>query len=96
MMEQPIEKVYPHFFTYSKKIEKDVGLKVTDINPIPIGNCWKRFQQKWVIKFMNDERFTDPIPRDKIGFVNIVVNHPDYKDRATKEEKDLTQLVLAT
>ena len=45
---------------------------------------------------MNDERFTDPIPRDKIGFVNIVVNHPDYKDRATKEEKDLTQLVLAT
>ena len=94
-MEQPIEKGYHYFCTFSKKIEKDVGLKVTDINPTPIGNCWKRFQQKWTMKLMNDENFIDPIPSNKLGFVNIVLNHLDYKNRATKEEKDLTQLVKA-
>ena len=27
-----------------------------------ISNCWKRMQQQWTTKLMNDESFTDPIP----------------------------------
>ena len=48
-------------------------------------NCWKRFQHEWTNKLMNDETFTDPIESDKEKFVNQVMAHPDYKDRATRE-----------
>ena len=48
-------------------------------------NCWKRFQQEWTTKLMNDANFTDPIESDKDKFVAQVLAHADYKDRATKE-----------
>jgi len=55
-----------------------------------INNCWKRFQQEWTTKLMNDESFTDPISSNKTDFVNLVTARLDYKDRATRyadEEK---------
>jgi len=48
-------------------------------------NCWKRFQQEWTTKLMNDANFTDPIESDKDKFVAQVLAHKDYKDRATRE-----------
>ena len=48
-------------------------------------NCWKRFQQEWTTKLMNDANFTDPIESDKDKFVAQVLAHEDYKDRATRE-----------
>ena len=48
-------------------------------------NCWKRFQQEWTKKLMDDESFTDPIPSNKTDFVNLVTARPDYKDRATRD-----------
>ena len=48
-------------------------------------NCWKRFQQEWTTKLMNDANFTDPIESDKDKFVAQVLAHADYIDRATRE-----------
>ena len=48
-------------------------------------NTWKRFQQEWTTKLINDETFTDPIPSNKTDFVNLVTARPDYKDRATRD-----------
>ena len=48
-------------------------------------NCWKRFQQEWTTKLMNDESFTDAIPSNKTDFVNLVTARPDYQDRSQRE-----------
>ena len=53
-------------------------------------NCWKRFQQEWTTKLMNDANFTDPIESDKDKFVAQVLAHVDYKDRATREAEAKT------
>ena len=51
-------------------------------------NCWKRFQQEWTTKLMNDDSFTDPIPSNKVAFVNLVTARTDYKDRATRDAEE--------
>ena len=48
-------------------------------------NCWKRFQQEWTTKLMNDETFTDPLPSVKEDFVNLVTSRPDYQNRSQRE-----------
>ena len=48
-------------------------------------NCWKRFQQEWTTKLMNDSSFTDPIPSNKTDFVNLVTARSDYKDREARD-----------
>ena len=50
-----------------------------------INNCWKRMQQNWTTKLMNDESFTDALPSNKTDFVNLVLARDDYKDRATRD-----------
>ena len=51
-------------------------------------NCWKRFQQEWTTKLMNDSSFNDPIPSNKTDFVNLVLARDDYKDRATRDAEE--------
>ena len=48
-------------------------------------NCWKRFQQEWTTKLMNDASFTDAIPSNQEDFVNLVTARADYKTRQEKE-----------
>jgi hypothetical protein len=48
-------------------------------------NCWKRLQQEWTMKLMNDDSFTDPIPSNKDAFVTLVTSRSDYKTRAQRE-----------
>ena len=48
-------------------------------------NCWKRMQQEWTTKLMNDESFTDPIPSNQAAFVALVTARGDY---VTRTERD--------
>lgn len=50
-------------------------------------NCWKRFQQEWTTKLMNDESFTDAIPSNKEDFVNLVTARADYQTRQQREDE---------
>ena len=48
-------------------------------------NCWKRMQQEWTVKLMDDASFTDPIPSNQADFVTLVTARSDYKTRAERD-----------
>jgi hypothetical protein len=48
-------------------------------------NCWKRMQQEWATKLMNDDSFTDSIPSNQAAFVTLVTARSDYKTRTERE-----------
>ena len=48
-------------------------------------NCWKRMQQEWTTKLMNDESFTDSIPSNQADFVTLVTARADYKTRTERD-----------
>ena len=50
-----------------------------------ISSSWKRMQNDWTTKLMNDASFTDPIPSNKADFVTLVTSRADYKDRAARD-----------
>ena len=52
-----------------------------------VNNCWKRFQQEWTTKLMNDESFTDPIPSVKADFTALVTARSDYKNRKARDDE---------
>ena len=51
-----------------------------------INNAWKRMQQEWTTKLMNDSSFTDSIPSNKADFVTLVTSRSDYQDRKARDE----------
>ena len=51
-----------------------------------LSNCWKRFQQEWTTKLMNDASFTDAIPSNQGEFVALVVARADYKNRKARDD----------
>mgnify|MGYP003647751161 CR=1 FL=1 len=64
----------------------DVNQWVQDAVTGKINNSWKRFQQEWTTKLMNDETFTDSIPSNQTDFVNLVTARADYKNREDRDE----------
>ena len=64
----------------------DIDTWVQDAMTGKINNCWKRMQQQWTTKLMNDNSFTDSIPSNKIDFVKLVTSRSDYKDRKARDE----------
>ena len=48
-------------------------------------NCWKRMQQEWTTKLMNDSSFTDPIPSNQADFVALVTAREDYISRTERD-----------
>jgi len=48
-------------------------------------NCWKRMQQEWTTKLMNDSDFTDSIPSNQADFVTLVTGRSDYKTRTERD-----------
>ena len=48
-------------------------------------NCWKRMQQEWTSKLMNDSDFTDSIPSNQADFVALVIARSDYKTRTERD-----------
>lgn len=67
---------------------KDINQWVQDAVTGKKNNTWKRFQQEWTLKLMDDESFTDPIPSNKTDFVNLVTARSDYKTRAQRDIAD--------
>ena len=51
-----------------------------------INNCWKRFQNEWTKKLMDDSSFTDPIPSNKSDFIALVTARSDYKNRKQRDD----------
>tara|TARA_A100000171_G_scaffold45806_1_gene49964 strand:+ start:339 stop:638 length:300 start_codon:yes stop_codon:yes gene_type:complete len=51
-----------------------------------INNCWKRMQQEWTTRLMNDSSFTDSIPSNKEDFVKLVLLRSDYKNRKARDD----------
>ena len=51
-----------------------------------INNCWKRMQQEWTTKLMNDDSFTDPIPSNQADFVALVIARSDYQNRKARDD----------
>ena len=64
----------------------DIDAWVQDAITGKINNCWKRMQQEWTTKLMNDESFTDSIPSNKADFVKLITARSDYKDRKARDE----------
>ena len=48
-------------------------------------NCWKRMQQEWTTKLMNDYSFTDSIPSNQADFVALVTAREDYITRSQRD-----------
>jgi hypothetical protein len=48
-------------------------------------NCWKRMQQEWTTKLMNDDSFTDSIPSNQADFVALVTAREDYQNRTERD-----------
>jgi len=51
-------------------------------------NCWKRMQQEWTTKLMDDESFTDSIPSNQADFVTLVTGRSDYKTRTQRDAQE--------
>ena len=51
-----------------------------------INNAWKKFQQEWTTKLINDSSFTDAIPSNKTDFVNLITARSDYKTRTQRDD----------
>jgi|TARA_R110000765_G_scaffold279156_1_gene376811 hypothetical protein len=52
-----------------------------------INSCWKRMQNNWTTKLMNDPSFTGSLPSNKAGFVALITSRADYKDRAARDSE---------
>ena len=48
-------------------------------------NCWKRMQQEWTTKLMNDDSFTDSIQSNQADFVALITARDDYMTRTERD-----------
>ena len=64
----------------------DIDAWVQDAMTGKINNAWKRMQQEWTTKLMNDDSFTDPIPSNQADFVKLILARSDYKNRKEREK----------
>lgn len=63
----------------------DINQWVQDAVTGKKNNTWKRMQQEWTVKLMNDASFTDAIPSNKADFVTLVTARSDYQTRAERD-----------
>jgi hypothetical protein len=54
-----------------------------------INNCWKRMQQEWTTKLMNDDSFTDSIPSNQADFVALITARSDYQNRKARDDANI-------
>ena len=66
----------------------DINQWVQDAMTGKINNAWKRMQQEWTNKLMNDSSFTDPIPSNQADFVKLVLARSDYKNRKARDDEN--------
>lgn len=53
-----------------------------------IDHCWTLMNTEWTNKLINDSSFTDAIPSNKDGFVNLVTGRSDYKNRTARDAEN--------
>ena len=70
----------------------DINQWIQDAMTGKINNAWKRMQQEWTTKLMNDSSFTDPIPSNQADFVKLITARSDYKNRKQRDEEAQKQL----
>ena len=63
----------------------DINQWVQDAMTGKINNAWKRMQQEWTTRLMNDDSFTDPIPSNQADFVKLITARSDYKTRKQRD-----------
>jgi hypothetical protein len=63
----------------------DINQWVQDAVTGKKNNTWKRMQQEWTVKLMDDSSFTDAIPSNKADFVTLVTARSDYKTRTERD-----------
>ena len=63
----------------------DINAWVQDAVSGKIHSSWKRMQNTWTTKLIDDASFTDSIPSNKTDFVTLVTARADYKDRAARD-----------
>ena len=64
----------------------DINTWVQEAVEGKINNSWKRMQQEWTTKLMNDNSFTDPIPSNQADFVKLILARSDYKNRKARDD----------
>ena len=64
----------------------DINQWVQEAMTGKINNCWKRMQQEWTTRLMNDSSFTDPIPSNQADFVALVLARSDYQNRKARDD----------
>ena len=74
----------------------DINQWVQDAMTGKINNAWKRMQQEWTTKLMNDNSFTDPIPSNQADFVKLITARSDYKTRKQRDDEAQKQLEEAS
>ncbi len=52
-----------------------------------INNCWKRLEQEWTPKLMNDPNI-ESIPANKDLYVEMVTSRSDYQNRSERPEPE--------
>ena len=67
----------------------DINTWVQDAMTGKINNAWKRMQQEWTNKLMNDSSFTDPIPSNQEDFVKLVLSQKSYKNRKARDDESV-------
>ena len=67
----------------------DINQWVQDAVTGKINNAWKRMQQEWTTKLMNDSSFTDPIPSNQEDFVKLVLSQKSYKNRKERDNESV-------
>lgn len=50
--------------------------------------CFARLQKEWLEKLSNDPSI-DSIPSKKAAFVDLVLAHPEYKNRSQREKESV-------
>jgi hypothetical protein len=53
-----------------------------------INQCWKRLEQEWTPKLMDDSNI-ESIPANKDLYVEMITSHSDYKNRSQRPEEEL-------
>ena len=74
----------------------DIYQCVQDAMTGKINSSWKRMQQEWTTKLMNDSSFTDPIPSNQADFVKLITARSDYKTRKQRDDEAQKQLEEAS
>ena len=52
-----------------------------------INNCWKRLEQEWTPKLMDDTNI-ESIPANKDLYVEMVTSRSDYQNRSQRPEEE--------